>query len=130
MKPYHPPYDSDGDLLAAGYGGAPAAELSLLTEYRVTWRWRELWGHGLYPLRHKTFKTRAGADRLIAKLESNGGRYENWYDPNDEGRDGVPSSVTLAIDVLTLEVRTVGRWFTAESHGDTADVELASESSA
>lgn len=79
-------------------------------EYRVVWRWRERWGHAAYPERRKTYKTVEGADRMLAKLRSNDGRYQKWDDPNDHGLDGEPSMVELVLAYSRLERREVGPW--------------------
>ena len=78
----------------------------LVYEYRVVWRWREAHGpHVAYPQRERRYKTEAGARRLIAKLMSNGGRYDRWYDA--DGRD---SKIELQLDYARLEHRKVPPW--------------------
>ena len=84
---------------------------SIVGEYRVVWRWREKHdSHATYPVRRKGYKTRAGAERMLALLQSDGGEYEKIDDPNDYGRDGDFIATTLVLDFARLETREVGPW--------------------
>lgn len=86
-------------------------------EFRVVWRFRIKSGgpQDVLPQRTKVYKTRVGADRLIAKLQSNGGNYQKMDDslPGWGGDDGL-TVTDLMLDFARIETRWVGEWQVAE----------------
>jgi len=79
-------------------------------EWRVSWRWLD--GRDPYPVRHKIFRTRAGADRFVEKLQSNGGTYEKWDDGTGI-QTGELVVTKLRLDYASLETRNVEEWSNA-----------------
>jgi hypothetical protein len=85
-------------------------------EYRVVWRWHERdWPDALTRERHGTYKTLAGAERLLRKLRSNGGRYDQYINTEPTRYDDGLTVVHLILDYSRLEWREVGHWRLHES---------------
>lgn len=83
-------------------------------EYRVVWRWRErTYGDVepyFLPVRRKVYKTRAAADRLLTKLQSNGGRYDKAVEVEPTRYDDGLLIEHLVLDHARLEERRVLPW--------------------
>ena len=79
------------------------------TEYSVVWRWEIDHNGGRLPERRRTYKTEAGARRLLDKLRSNEGRYDKMEDGTGI-QTGELVVEHLRLVYARLEWREVGRW--------------------
>ena len=80
-------------------------------EFRVVWRWKtDRYRDEFTEERTRTYKTEAGARKLIAKLTSNGGEYEHVSDTEPTRYDDGYHRETWYLDFARLDARDVSPW--------------------
>ncbi len=83
----------------------------MTTEYSVVWRWKTNPYHDEFSdERRKVYKTEWGAQRLLAKLQKNDGRYDVHIETEPTRGDDGLTVEHWRIDYARIETRQVGPW--------------------